>query len=184
MTRSIRARADCAVVGLHPGASHPSKQWTAGKWRELMRRLHAQGFQLKIYGSASEAGGLRHDFAAEIDAFAIEVITSGMAGFLESLITLDLLVCMDSFSSHAAHAVGLSTVVLHGPFDPVVMTPPSGIPLSAGSQCGMFPCYKGRSCANNKSQYICVQGIEVETVMRAVTSAIHNTTAPLEVSRE
>lgn len=160
------------TIGIHPGASDPSKQWPVAKWRELIRRLYAQDFRLKIYGSPTEADGLRHDFATEIDAFAIEVVTSDMAGFLESLITLDLLVCMDSFSSHAGHAVGLPTVVLHGPFDPVVMTPPSGIPLSAGSQCGVFPCYKGSSCSNMKSQYICVRGIEVEAVVRAAGAAI------------
>ena len=87
------------TIGIHPGASDPSKQWPVAKWRELIRRLYAQDFRLKIYGSPTEADGLRHDFATEIDAFAIEVVTSDMAGFLESLITLDLLVCMDSFSS-------------------------------------------------------------------------------------
>jgi ADP-heptose:LPS heptosyltransferase len=170
--RSMRAQADVPVVGIHPGASHPSKQWPAEHWRELIRLLDSQGHKLKIFGSPSEADRLHHDFAAEIETFAIEVVTAGMAGFLDSLATLDLLVCMDSFSSHAAHAIGLPTVVLHGPFDPSVMTPPSGTPLSAGDMCGIFPCYKGQSCANKSSRYICARGIPVEAVLKAVDSAI------------
>lgn len=172
MIRPKRAQADVPVVGIHPGASHPSKQWPADNWRELIRRLDSQDYKLTIFGSPSETDRLHHDFAAEIETFVIEVVTAGMAGFLDSLATVDLLVCMDSFSSHAAHAIGVPTVVLHGPFDPSVMTPPSGTPLSAGDMCGIFPCYKGQSCANKSSRYICVRGIEVETVLRAVDSAI------------
>jgi ADP-heptose:LPS heptosyltransferase len=175
-TLPTRARADVPVVGLHPGASHLSKQWPVENWRELIRRLNDLGFRVKIYGSPSETDRLHHDFTAEIDTFAIEVVTAGIAGFIGSLVTLDLLICMDSFSSHAAHAVGLQTVVLHGPFDPSVMTPPSGTPLSAGAMCGMFPCYKGQSCANKRSEYICVRGIQVDAVLRAVDSAITHST--------
>jgi ADP-heptose:LPS heptosyltransferase len=175
-TRSTRTQADVPVVGIHPGASQPSKQWPAENWRELIRRLDELGCKVRIYGSPSETDRLHHDFAAEIDTFEIEVVTAGIAGFLESLVTLDLLVCMDSFSSHAAHAVGLPTFVLHGPFDPSVMTPPSGTPLSAGNMCGIFPCYKGQSCANRKSEYICVRGIQVEAVLKAVESAITHST--------
>jgi ADP-heptose:LPS heptosyltransferase len=171
-----RARTDAPVVGLHPGASHLSKQWPVENWRELIRRLNGLGLTVKIYGSPSEADRLHHDFAAEINTFAIEVVTAGIPGFIESLVTLDLLVCMDSFSSHAAHAVGLPAVVLHGPFDPSVMTPPSGTPLSAGAMCGKFPCYKGQACANKRSEYICVRGIQVDAVLRAVDSAITHST--------
>ena len=170
--RTPRTQGDFAVVGLHPGASHPSKQWPVDKWRELIWRLAARGCRMVIYGSPAEADGLRTGFAAEISDFAIEIITSGMSPFLQSLATLDLLVCVDSFSSHAAHAVGLPTVVLHGPFDPSVMTPPSGVPLSAGDMCGMFPCYNGQSCANKRCEYICVRGIQVEAVMTAVDLVI------------
>jgi len=164
-------QSDIPVVGLHPGASHPSKQWPADKWRELIRRLAARGCRVAMYGSPAEAERLRTEFEVEISNFSMELITSGMSAFLQSLATLDLMVCMDSFSSHAAHAIGLPAVVLHGPFDPSVMTPPTGVPLSAGDMCGIFPCYS-RSCGNATSEYICVRGIQVEAVMRAVDAMI------------
>jgi ADP-heptose:LPS heptosyltransferase len=170
--RPARAQSDIPVVGIHPGASQPGKQWPAENWRELIRRLDRSGSRLKIFGSPSEAARLHRDFSAEIELFSIEVVTAGMAGFLDALAALDLLVCMDSFSSHAAHAIGLRTIVLHGPFDPSVMTPPSGTPLSAGDMCALFPCCKGQSCANKTSKYICVRGIQVETVFKTVDSAI------------
>jgi ADP-heptose:LPS heptosyltransferase len=160
------------VVGIHPGASHPSKQWPAAKWRELIQVLVRKEYSVRIYGSPSEAAELHTEYHAEIANFGLEVAAGEMPSFLQSLLTSDLLVCMDSFSSHAAHAVGIPAVVLHGPFDPSVMTPPTGIPLSAGSMCGVFPCYNGRSCKNTDAKYICVQGIEVKAVVEAVEAMI------------
>ncbi len=162
------------VVGLHPGASHVSKQWPINKWKLLMRHLAGKKITMRLYGSPSEAVSLQRNFRSDIEEFGVELVTSGISGFLESLRTLNVLVCVDSFSCHAAHAVGIPTVILFGPFDPAVMTPPTGTALSAGSQCAMFPCYNGHSCKNTKSPYVCVQDITIDSVTSAVDEKINS----------
>ena len=159
---------DRQVIALHPGASHDSKRWSADKWKQLIRALRAHGYRLRLYGSRSEDAGLRREYAAEIADCGVEIVTGDIAAFITSLSGAALLVGMDSFAVHAAHALGIPSVVLHGPYDPSVMTPPSGIALSAGAMCPAFPCYKGKACSNAAARYICVRGIEVTEVAIAV----------------
>jgi heptosyltransferase III len=166
------------IVGIHPGASHPSKQWLLEKWKTLILRLTEKGYEVEIFGSPPEAATLSKEYLVEIERFGLKVISRDFRGFLGALRELDVLVGMDSFSVHAAHALGVPAVVLHGPFHPTVMTPPAGIPVSAGCRCGFFPCYKGKSCANTAETYICVQGIEVDTVTQSVEAIIARQGAP------
>lgn len=156
------------VIALHPGASHDSKRWPTDKWKQLIRILTAEGYRMRLYGSRNEDTALRREYSAEIADCGVEVTTGEIPDFLASLSGAALLVGMDSFSVHAAHSLGTPAVVLHGPYDPSVMTPPSGVPLSAGNLCPNFPCYKGWACNNAAAKYVCVKGIEVADVAAAV----------------
>lgn len=165
-----RPVADRRVIALHPGASHDSKRWSEEKWKQLMRTLSAEGYPLRLYGARSEETQLRREYAAEIADCGVEIVTGDIAAFIASLSGSALLVGMDSFAVHAAHAQGIPTVVLHGPYDPSVMTPPSGVAISAGALCPAFPCYKGKACGNTAAKYICVRGIEVAEVAGAIAA--------------
>jgi heptosyltransferase-3 len=160
------------VIALHPGASHASKQWSPEKWRGLINELQKKDCRLLLFGSSDEEEILRREFHDEIEQHHLECKIGGIGDFLNSLLSADVLVGMDSFSVHAAHALGIPTVVLHGPFDPKVMTPPSSIPLSAGHYCEHFPCYNGQSCRNIHNQYVCVRAIDVADVLNAVEEAL------------
>lgn len=160
------------VVALHPGASHASKKWPPEKWRELIHILAAEGFCMRLYGSRSEEADLRSEYGSEIADYGVALFTGTISEFLDSLSDVAILVGMDSFSAHAAYAFGIRSVVLHGPYDPSVMTPPSGIPLSAGRLCNMFPCYNGRNCKNTAAPYVCVRGIETQEVAATVNAVL------------
>ncbi|HKR26883.1 MAG TPA: glycosyltransferase family 9 protein [Terriglobales bacterium] len=171
-TKSSIPRRDRPLIGLHPGASRLSKQWTCEKWKELFRVLNQKNFQLVLFGSPSEASTLVNEFGREIEENSIEVVASGMDVFLDRMSSVDVLVGMDSFSVHAAHALGLRSIVLYGPFDPVVMTPPGSIALSAGVRCNWFPCYSKNSCRNLNDSFVCIRGIEVADVIRSVEALL------------
>ncbi len=160
------------VIALHPGASQPSKRWLPEKWRALIRRLHEDGKDVVILGSPAERKEIFDMFYREIMSFSLSVITENLTAVLDSISRADVLVGMDSFSVHAAHALGIPVVVLHGPFEPSVMTPPGGIPLSSGSLCKVFPCRNRPSCRNTEHEYICVRGIIDNTVVDAIESQL------------
>ena len=160
------------VIAIHPGASQPSKRWLPEKWRAVIRRLHADGKKIILLGSPSERSGLFDAFNDEIKNFSLDVVTESLPIVLDSLSKSDILVGMDSFSVHAAHALGIPVIVLHGPFDPAVMTPPGGIPLSSGNMCKVFPCYNKPSCRGTEYEYICIRGIEVNAVVNAIETQL------------
>lgn len=167
------------IIAIHPGASQPSKRWQPESWRRLVRRLHERGNAVVILGSPSERHGIFRTFSEEIHAFSMDVVTESLPRVLESMSRAEVLVGMDSFSVHAGHALGIPVVVLHGPFDPSVMTPPGGIALSSGHSCKFFPCYNKTSCRGAEFEYICVRGIEVNMVIKAIDAqmAIHSRTS-------
>ena len=100
--------------------------------------------------------------------FSLNVVTECLPLVLESMAKADILVGMDSFSAHAAQAVGLPVVVLRRPYNPTVMTPPCGASLSSGHLCAAFPCFNKPSCLGTEFEYICVRGIDAGDVMNAV----------------
>lgn len=156
------------VAAIHPGASQKSKRWIPQKWQAVIHRLVASGVNVILLGSPAERDGLLKHFKDEIEEYGLNVITGSLPIALESLSQADVLVGMDSFSVHAAHALDVPTIVLHGPFNPAVMTPPDGTSLSAGHLCGQFPCHNKPSCIGTDKEYICVRGIEVDAVVKAV----------------
>ena len=159
-------------IGLHPGASHASRRWPNDKWRLLARELNARGYKVKALGSPFERDGLLAAFREEISSGKLEVSTGDMPGLLSSLSKVDVLIGMDSFSVHAAHALNIPTVVLNGSADPSIMTPPGEAAVSAGHLCAHFPCYYDYPCVETEGEYVCVRGIEVEAVLKAFENAI------------
>ncbi len=159
-------------IFLHPGASHPSRRWPISKWKQLVGRLRRKGWTVTLVGAPSEGEALRQQFAEELSDACVMIVTPDLPGLFRALSGADLLIGMDSLSAHAAHAVGIPSVVLNGSSDPGTMTPPGGIPLSAGSLCRVFPCNYQYPCVGTESEFICCRGIEVESVLQAAEAAL------------
>ena len=167
-----RQRVECAgsrcCIALHPGASHPSRHWPVAKWKQLMNKLYARGNDLVLFGAPRECGRLRADFADEIQDLKMAVVAGDIARFRDNLSQVDLLIGMDSFSVHLAHALSLQTVVLNGSSDPRILAPPGSIGISAGHLCEDYPCNYKYPCKSQTHEYICCRGIEVDAVIDAV----------------
>ena len=161
-----------SLVAIHPGASQPSKRWLPDKWKDVIRRLQADGRKVMLLGSPSDRSNLLDTFNEEIITFSLNVVTESLPLVLESMSKADILVGMDSFSVHAAQAIGVPVVVLHGPYNPAVMTPPCGASLSSGHLCTAFPCFNKPSCLGTEFEYICVQGIDAGDVINAVNERL------------
>jgi ADP-heptose:LPS heptosyltransferase len=159
------------TISLHPGASHPSRHWPKSKWRELIAGLHRKGYEMQLLGSKHERGELVDNYGTEIHEFGVKVITGGFGDLLAALSNSDLLVGMDSLAAHAAFATSVRPVVLHGSSDPRIMTPPGGVPLSAGNLCSSFPCNYQYPCRGGDREYVCCREISVSSVLTVVDSA-------------
>ena len=125
-----------------------------------------------LLGSPSDRSNLLDTFNDEIRMFSLNVVTESLPLVLESMSKADILVGMDSFSAHAAHAIGIPVIVLHGPYNPAVMTPPCGASLSSGHLCTFFPCFNKPSCLGTDFEYICVRGIDAGDVVNAVNERL------------
>jgi len=107
-------------VALLPGAARgPSKQWPAGHFIELGRRLAERpGAGLVVLGSARETelcGRVASGIGAAARSLAGETSLADWAALLEAC---DLVVCNDSGGAHVASAVGRPEVVIFGMTDP------------------------------------------------------------------
>lgn len=159
-------------ISLHPGASHPSRHWPKSKWKELIACLHQKGYEMQLLGSKQESSQLLDDFGNEVSRFGVQIVAEGFTDLLAALSRSDLLIGMDSLSAHAAFASSIRSVVLHGPSDPRIMTPPGGVPLSAGTLCSRFPCNYHYPCQGGDREYVCCREISVNSVLTAVDSIV------------
>ncbi len=163
---------DGITIAIHPGASHPSRHWPVDRWQAVIRELRLRGDKVKILGARFERAGLLSAFSKEATDRGVEVVTEEVPSFISCLAAADALIGMDSFSVHAAYALGVPVVVLNGSADPSILTPPGGAVTSAGHLCKHFPCYYSYPCIGAKDEYICVRGIEVSAVMEALDAVV------------
>jgi len=177
---------DPPTIALHPGASHPSRHWPMKNWQQLAKLLHRRGWGVIVLGAPEEHNTLAAVFDSATIGFAVEVATHTIHGFASRLAQADALIGMDSFSAHAAYALGVPSVVLNGSADASIFTPPGSVAVSAGHLCNDFPCYYDYPCAGHVDEYICSRGIQCHDVLNALsritprrdasTNSVHDTT--------
>ena len=163
--RSARPLREPAALGIHPFASAPCKLWPVEKWIELMRTLRLQrpDLRLVLFGAPHERSRLEQLNAAI--GGAADLVTASLAEFKQRLRKVDLLIGLDSFSVHLAHSVGVRAVVLVGPNDPVLFTPPSAHAVSRRSSCPHQPCDGRPRCVGTSFEYACMREIDVVDVL-------------------
>lgn len=161
-------------VVLHPGSGWRLKNWPAGRWGDVARRLReVVGTRLLVAGTAGET--------ALVDAAA--VASNGAAVGIAGLLSLGglaalhararLVVGVDSGALHLAAAVGTPTVALYGPGDPVQYAAAgaghrvvrSGLPCSPCGTLERPPCGAITDPA-------CVTGVPANAVVAAAVALL------------
>ncbi len=132
-----------APIGLIPGSENtPAKRWPEAHWRSLIAALPAERFVL--FGTAGDA-----PITARILAGSDPGRVSDLAGrtslldYARALLGCRLLVTNDTGGMHLANALGVPTVALFGPTNPVRTGPlfaapyrilqPPGCPPTGGA---------------------------------------------------
>lgn len=166
-------------VGLHPYASQRSKLWPWENWRALLPRLQAQGWGVQVFCAPAERPTVEQELRAGLALPGVSLSVGSLPEFFRRVAALDLLVALDSFSVHAAHALGTPGVLLNGANDIGVWAPPTAAALSKGEgNCPWFPCYNKPRCGREPVPFICLAALTVDEVADTVFRILAHTARP------
>jgi heptosyltransferase II len=157
------------VVGLHLGAAAgPAKRWEPERWAALHDRLAESCCQPLLLGGPSEATieAAVRELAAAPPA---SLVGRDRPALLPHLIArLACLVSADTGVAHLAAALGVATVTLFGPTDPLLSAPrsPKARVLAPGAPCA--PCF----LATCPIDHPCMRAIDADGVAAFVREAL------------
>jgi heptosyltransferase-2 len=160
---------DRPVIGMMPGAAYgPAKQWPVSSFHRLATQLIQSGYQVWVFGSASEAG------LGEQIAEAGQAVRS-LCGQTELVDAIDLLalckaaVSNDSGLMHVAAACEIPLVALYGSSTPAYTPPLSDRAqiVYLGLDCS--PCFQ-RQCPLGHTR--CLVEMTVDQVHDALGRAM------------
>jgi ADP-heptose:LPS heptosyltransferase len=125
------------LVVLSPGASRrrPEKRWDADRWREVIGRLSADGFQPVLCGAPREAAELEQ-LAGSDRSVPVFTADDGILSLAALFSRARLFVAIDSGAMHLAASLNVPVVALFGATDPRQIGPQ---PLAQHSVLKQYP---------------------------------------------
>ncbi len=155
-------------VLIFPAAAYgPAKQWSIGRYIEMIRRLADLGWPVRLLGAASDRGFLEQIVrACEVESVRSPAISAdlGLVDLAGRIRHARVVITCDSGPAHLSAALGRPTLVLFFSTDPS-RTVPVGYavrPVVAPVPCR--PCFL-RSCPIG---YLCRDSIAVDLVMHEI----------------
>ncbi|WP_163329266.1 glycosyltransferase family 9 protein [Desulfurobacterium thermolithotrophum] len=159
------------AVGIHPLASQKCRLWQWNKWKKLVRELSPY-YEVWIFCSPQERYIISQIFEKELRIENVKVKSGNLEKFFLDLSQMKLLIGLDSFSVHAAYAVGTKSIMLNGANDYRIWAPPNSTVVFRGNVCPYYPCYNKPKCIGKDFEYICMKAIEVKDVLSAVEEVL------------
>ena len=170
LNKELTFLSDKSIIAVHPGASKKSKLWNFDKWKKLIRKLILQGFNVWIFTAPNQKVQMQTIFREVIDAKNVLLHAGNLYEFLVKLSFANLLIGLDSFSVHAGYALNVPVIMLNGANDYRIFRPPRANVIANENVCAYYPCYNKPKCLGSKSEYICMNSIEVEDVMAEINN--------------
>jgi heptosyltransferase III len=161
------------VVGIHPMASQPWRKWEMEKWQSLAKFLVEREIDVRVFGAPTDAEELNKYFG-HLETSRVRIVTGGLADYFAAVSQVRVLLCLDSFASHVAFALGVPTILLNGANDATAWAPPGAGVLAAGPGMKCYPCYNRPTCFNSSTEYACIRDIAVDSVVEAVWNVLKN----------
>ncbi len=154
------------LIAIHPVAGQKHKLWQWNKWKILIKLLVKQNFNIWIFCSEKEKDKIEDIFADVINKNTV-IQCGNLEEFFRKLSSVKLLIGLDSFSHHAAWALGVPAIMLNGGNDYRIWLSPGAKVISKGNTM-CYPCYNRPACEGKNSEYKCMKSIEVEEVLELV----------------
>ncbi len=112
MLRKERAGTDAPLVGIFPGAGHPSRRWPLEQFAELARRLEVNDGVRVVLFAGPEERALVREMRAQFPRSAIVFDRLTIPQLTSALSRLAVLISNDTGPMHIAAAVGSPVVIL------------------------------------------------------------------------
>lgn len=163
------------VIGIHPLAGKANKLWEFNYWLDLIEKLliFTDISEIWIFSSVVEAELIQKKLFAlmnnKIKEKVKHITTNSPKLFFEYLSKINLLICLDSFASHAAYLLGVPRLIINNGND--FFIPPGSIVLGHGYECPFYPCYDKPKC---KGRYTCIKSVKVSEVVDKVINFMYN----------
>lgn len=152
------------AIGLHISASLECKQWPVSAWRALIAGIRVRGFGVRLFAAPEERENVLENYSDVIDEQS-ELITGSLSEFFMALSHVRAVVCLDSFSIHAAHAIGVPSIMLNGGHLAELVLPPGSEVVDGGQGLACAPCMNKPTCGDSEEPYQCIRRIDPETVL-------------------
>lgn len=157
------------LVGIHPGTRGNVKHWTVEGWQAVALALAQRGTRILLTGTAAEADTCRA-IAAGVPGQSIVAAGETSLGQLAALLeNCAVVLGVDSGPLHLAVAVGVPTVHLYGPSDPITFgpygDPARHIVLRTDWRCS--PCHRFEYPQGELKYHRCMEAIPPEAVLAA-----------------
>jgi heptosyltransferase-2 len=153
------------IVGIHPGAGSPTREWGGSRYQEVARQL-IDRFGAKVLWFTIPGWKELIPLGANLIQVALP-----LEQFLAVLSHCRLLVCNDSGPMHVAAGLGIPVVAIFGPNYPEWVGP-----LGSGHQIVIrhdIPCRPCHDRCHFSEQY-CLTLISVDRVVQACAKVIES----------
>jgi heptosyltransferase-2 len=153
------------IIGIHPGAGTPTREWGGGRYQEVARQL-IERFGAKVLWFTAPGPQELIPLGPKLIRVALP-----LEQFLAVLSHCQILVCNDSGPMHVAAGLGIPVVAIFGPNYPEWVGP-----LGNGHQIVIrheIPCRPCRDRCLFSEQY-CLALIPVDRVVQACSKVIES----------
>lgn len=154
------------LLAIAPGAHYATKRWPAHHLARLLDLVAEQtDWTVALYGGPAEEALIDRLLAHRPHLLDRRGI--GIRGVMEELTQATLFLAGDSGPAHIARALGVRTIILHGPTDPKPLTdgrPYPGIQLGIACQ----PCSPHGDAVCPLGHHRCLEDMSAEFVLKAL----------------
>jgi heptosyltransferase III len=153
------------AVGIHMVAGQRCREWPIERWRGLIEAIKKAGLDVVVFGAPADRERLTASLGNALDD-RVELVTGSLENFFGRLARVRAFVGLDSFSIHAAYAVGVPSIMLNGASRAEIWCPPGTEFLDGGAGLACHPCFNKPVCTSSESPYQCVRVIPEAKVVR------------------
>jgi heptosyltransferase-2 len=155
------------VVGLNVSTTWKTKQWRMEKFAYLTELLYNEMGAMSVLTGDIDLGEKIMKLAQDSDKYIINLTGCTTLWQLGAIIKrCHLYITCDSGPMHISSALGIPTIALFGPTDPVRHRPYGEGHKVIKKDMKCSPCYE-RECKNR--DFACMEAIQVEDVMESVS---------------
>jgi heptosyltransferase III len=156
------------LIAIHPMASQECKLWDFDKWCNLIEELINREYRVVCFCAPHEKAALSNKLNRLRYNNNLNIYAKTIKGFFEKLSHANLFIGLDSFSIHAAYALGIPSILLNGANDHRVFAPSNAHVIHNYNKCDKYPCYNKPFCKGSLLKYNCIRDIPVNDVLEAV----------------